>query len=167
MLEQARRYSLYADRIGIDGDLAPQVYYFGEVERVRLKYERTKQRAYYQCLIDTKRGTISLRHLSWKGIGDFEDLRAEYTPFVRALLAQIATRQGVQFRAGSMANFIAAIIGAPLMAILLIVAAHFGRTGSAILAGLMLAISLLMIGPSRPRRFDPLAPPADVLPEIS
>lgn len=165
VLEKTRTYSVYVDRFSIAGpDLPPQIYYFGEVERVWLRYEHTKQRAYYLCRIDTKRGRIVLRHVSWEGFSDFADLRASYTPFVRTLLAQTAQRPNIRYVAGSRANFIAAIIGAPLMAILMVVAVNFGRTGSATLAGLMLSICLLMIGPSRPRRFDPLTPPDDLLP---
>ena len=65
-----------------------------------------------------------------------------------------------------MANFIGAIVGAPIMAGLLVLCAWLGRFGSAMLAGFMLGLCLLMLGPSRPRRFDPLAPPEDVLPEL-
>jgi len=82
------------------------------------------------------------------------------------LLRELAPYPGVQFRAGSMANFIGAIVGAPIMAGLLVLCAVLGRIGSAILAGFMLGICLLMLRPSRPRRFDPLAPPEDVLPEL-
>ena len=64
-----------------------------------------------------------------------------------------------------MANYIGAIVEAPIMAGLLVVCAWLGRTGSAVLAGFMLGLCLLMLGPSRPHRFDPIGPPEDVLPE--
>lgn len=166
VLEQHRTYLLYPDRIVVEsGEFPAQTYPLGEVESVRLKYERTKQRAYYQCFIRTRRGRIALHHLSWQSFGKFEDRRAAYTPFVRAVLAQLAQQPNVRFRAGSTANFIGAIAGIPLMAFLAVLAVQFDRSGPAILAGSMLVLCLLMLGPSRPRRFDPLAPPTDLLPE--
>src|ERR1044071_70933 len=117
VLEGPRRHVLYRDRIAVEDEgHAPRGDLLSEVEGVRLKYERTKQRADYQCSSRTGRGTIALQHLSWKGFGDFEDRRDAYTPFVRALLTQLASQPNVQFRAGSPANFIPALAGVPLMA---------------------------------------------------
>jgi len=168
VLEKEITYSLYGDRLVIEGGplLGPGFHLLSEVRAVRLKYEHSKQREYYQCFIHMKRQRIDLRHVHWRGVMDFEDRRATYTPFVKALLRELAPYPAVQFRAGSMANFIGAIIGAPIMAGLLVLCASLGRTGSAVLAGFMLGICLLMLRPSRPRRFDPLAPPEDVLPEL-
>lgn len=168
VLENELTYTLYGDRLVIENGplLGPGFHLLSDVRAVRLKYEHSKQREYYQCFIHTKRQRIFLRHVHWRGVMDFEDRRATYTPFVKTLLRELAPYPGVQFRAGSMANFVGAIVGAPIMAGLLVLCATLGRTGSAILAGLMLGICLLMLGPSRPRRFDPLAPPEDVLPEL-
>ena len=41
-----------------------------------------------------------------------------------------------------------------------------GRLGLAFFAAAMGGLALLMIGRSRPRRLDPLAPPADLLPDV-
>ena len=168
VLEKEITYTVYGDRLVIEnGPLLGQGFHLlSDVRAVRLKYEHSKQREYYQCFIQTKRQRIFLRHLHWRGVMDFEDRRASYTPFVKTLLRELAPYPGIQFRAGSMANFIGAIVGAPVMAGLLVLCATLGRTGSAVFAGLMLGLCLLMIGPSRPRRFDPLAPPEDVLPEL-
>lgn len=166
VLEPARTYSLYDDRIEITGDGGFSiVHLLSDVRAVRLKYEHSKQREYYQCFIKTTRGPISLRHVSWKSFGSFEDRRATYTPFIKAVLAQLAPFPNVQFRAGSLANFIGAIVGMPLMAGMGWLAFSLGRTASATLAMFMLALCVLMIGRSRPRRVDPLAPPEDVLPD--
>jgi len=166
VLESARTYSVYADRIVVEGDGGvAQTYLLADVRRVHLKYEHTKQREYYQCFIHTTRGRISLRHVDWRGPMSFEDQRATYTPFVRTLIAQLAAYPDVQFKAGSMANFAGAVLGAPIMAALGLLAIAHDRNGSAALAGLMMGICLLMIRPSRPRRLDPLAPPEDLLPQ--
>jgi hypothetical protein len=168
VLESEVAYALYDDRVVIEGGsaLGPRFHLLSDVRKVHLRYEHTKQREYYQCRIHTKGRRIDLRHVHWRGVMDFEDRRATYTPFVKALLTALAPYPGVELRAGSMANFIGAIVGAPIMAGLLWVCASSGRFGGAILAGLMLGICLLMIGPSRPRRFEPHAPPPDVLPEV-
>jgi hypothetical protein len=167
VLEKEATYTLYGDRLVIEEGpgRGTRFHLLCDVRAVRLRYEHSKQREYYQCFISTKRERIDLRHVHWRGVMDFEDRRATYTPFVKALLRELAPDPGVQFRAGSMANFIGAIVGAPIMAGLVVLGALLGRFGSAVFAGFMLAVCLLMLGPSRPRRFDPLAPPEDVLPE--
>ena len=53
----------------------------------------------------------------------------------------------------------------PLMAGLMWLCISLDRVGLAVFAGAMGGLAVIMIGPSRPRRFDPLAPPADLLPE--
>lgn len=164
-LEKETTYSLFHDRLVIEGEgVSPRWILLGEVRAVHLKYEHTKQRGYYNCHIHTARGRVDLRHLHWAGFADFEDRRASYTPFVRALLAQLAPHPNVKYKAGSAANFVAAIVGAPLMLVLGIVALSFGLVVPAIGALLMMAVCLIMIAPSRPRTLDPLSPPADLLP---
>src|SRR6185295_17577891 len=165
VLEKERSYSLYGDRLVVEGpELAPQTIALRDVRAVHLKYERTKQRGYYQCFIRTRSGRIALRHLHWESMGQFTDRRATYTPFVKALLRQVANVPGVQFKAGSLTNFIGAIVGAPAMAFLGIVALNLGKPGMAVFAGFMMILCLVMLLPSQPRRLDPLAPPEDLLP---
>jgi hypothetical protein len=165
-LEKERTYTLYPDRMVIEGADTPELTcLFSNVRKVHLKYEHTKQREYYQCFIHTNSGRVDLRHVHWAGFGDFEDRRTTYRPFVKALLAELARVPGVQFKAGSMVNFMAALIGVPLMAGLAWLCFSLGRYGLALGAAVMGGLALLMIGRSRPRRLDPLAPPADLLPE--
>lgn len=165
VLEQELTYTLHPDRLVVEGaGLPPQSYPLSDVRKVHLKYEHTKQRAYYQCFIHLTRGRIALRHVHYVSFAKFEDRRTTYTPFVKALLAAVAGVPGVQFKAGSMANFIGAIIGVPLMAGLAWLCISLGRFVLASVAATMAFIALLMIGRSRPRRVDPLAPPDDLLP---
>lgn len=166
VLESGQTYELYPDRIDVTGYNVPtRTHPLADVRMVHLKYEHTKQREYYQCFIHTGRGRLSLRHVSWSGFGAFEDRRKTYTPFVRAVLAELAKRPNVRYRAGSMANFVGAVVGAPGMAALTWLCVKLGHMGTAIFAGFMGGLCMLMIGPSRPRQFDPLAPPVDLLPE--
>jgi hypothetical protein len=164
VLEPMRIYTLDGDRLVVEGDGAPKTYLLSEVRKVHLKYEHTKQREYYQCFIHTARGQIFLRHVHYVSFGKFEDRRTTYTPFVRALLAALARVPGVRFQAGSMANFVGAILGVPLMAGLMWLCVSLGRIALAIFAAAMGGIAVLMIGRSRPRQFDPLAPPEELLP---
>src|SRR5688500_5852319 len=146
VLEQARTYSLYADRVVVEGTQGPaQTYLLGDVQVVHLKYEHTKQREYYQCFLHTRRGRIDLRHVDWVSFGQFQDRRATYTPFVRALLAELARVPGVRFKAGSTANFIAAILGVPVMAGLMWLCVALERYGLAIFAGAMGSLAVIMI----------------------
>jgi hypothetical protein len=165
-LENGRTYTLFDDRLVIEGFQSdPQTYLLADIRKVHLKYEHTKQREYYQCFIHTRRGRIDLRHVSYESFGKFEDRRKTYTPFVKALLAQLAKLPGVEFRAGSMTNFIAGIVGVPLMLGLLWLCIIMGKYALATLAAMMAGIAAIMILPSKPHRFDPLAPPANLLPE--
>ena len=165
VLEKERSYSLFEDRIVIEGEELPaRVYMFAEVQRVHLKYEHTKQREYYQCFVHTRGGRIDLRHVHYRGFADLEDRRFTYTPFVKALLAELARVPGVQFRAGSMSNFIAAIAGVPVMVGLTWLCVSLGRYGMGIFAAMMGGLAGIMIAPSKPRPLDPLAPPPDLLP---
>ena len=165
VLEQERTYSVYPGWLVVEGpDLARQTLPLSDVRAVRLKYEHTKQREYYQCYLHLKDRKIVLRHVHWANFGAFQDRRETYTPFVKTLLAQLAAYPNVRFQAGSLVNFGCAILGVPLMAFLGYLALNHGSKTSAILAGIMLAICLLMIGPSRPQKLDPLAPPANLLP---
>ncbi len=165
VLESGRTYSLYADRIVVEGHgFGTLIYPLEDVRKVHLKYEHTKQREYYQCFIYTKSGRVSLRHVHWESMGKFQDRRATYTPFVRALLAELARRPSVQFKAGSTVNFVAALLGIPLTAALAWWALSLGYTGRAFLALSLGGLCVWMIGPSRPRRLDPLDPPRELLP---
>lgn len=164
-IEPEKIYTIYPDRLTVEGASLPaQTYTWPQVRRVHLKYERTKQRAYYQCFIHTDQGRIDLRHVHWQGLMDFTDRRNTYTPFVRSLLRELARYPGVRFDAGSRANFVAAIIGVPLMAGLTLLSLAVGLVLPALLGVFITGLCLLMLRRSRPRVVDPLTPPADLLP---
>ena len=166
ILEPEKTYTLYPDRleVGAQGE-PPRHYPLDQVDTVHLKYERTKQRAYFQCFIHTRTGDrVSLRHVHWGGLAKFDDRRESYTPFVRAVLQALAGRPGVTFKAGSLLNFIAALIGIPAFAVLAGLAFSIGSTAPGLFALFMLLLCIPVLRRSRPRSVDPLNPPVSVLP---
>lgn len=165
ILESEKTYALYPDRLEIQAEgEPPEVHPLADVETVHLKFERTRQRGYFQCFIHARGGRIMLRHVHWGGIGSFQDRRETYTPFVRALLRALAQVPGVRFKAGSLLNFASAIIGLPLMLILGVLTLVAGLWPATALAALMVFVCASVLRRSRPRAVDPLNPPEDVLP---
>jgi hypothetical protein len=166
ILEPEKTYTLFPDRLEIAAEgQPPAVHPLDRVREVHLKFERTKQRAYFNCIIHTDGGRVALRHVHWGGVMVFHDRRESYAPFVRALLLALASRPGVHFRAGSMVNFVTAIVGLPLTAILGVLAFTAGLWPATALAALMGIICVSLLGRSRPRTFHPAHPPSDLLPE--
>lgn len=166
ILEREKTYTLYPDRLEVaaEGE-TPRVYPLDRVDEVHLKFERTKQRGYFNCSIHTADGKVSLRHVHWAGVANFDDRRETYTPFVRALLQALANRPGVYFHAGSLLNFLTAIVGLPLVVALGLAALAADRMAGVGLAALLAFMCVSLLPRSRPRRFDPHDPPAALLPE--
>ncbi|HEX2078067.1 MAG TPA: hypothetical protein VHG08_10165 [Longimicrobium sp.] len=165
ILEREKTYTLYPDRLEVaaEGEM-PGVYPLDQVDEVHLKFDRTKQRAYFSCFIHTADGKIALRHVHWGGVANFQDRRETYTPFVRALLLALANRPGIYFHAGSLLNFLTAIVGLPLVVVLGLAALAADRMVGVGLAALLAFMCLSILPRSRPRRFDPRNPPAALLP---
>jgi hypothetical protein len=161
-----KTYTLYPDRLEItQAGAAPVVHDLSQVRKVHLKYERSESRTYYRCLIDSpnrRRLTIYSKH--WAGIANVQDRRDTYTPFVRALLLAVSRNPGVQLKAGSIPNFIAAIVFTPIVALLAAIAAILQSWWIALGFGVLALTCLSMIPRTRPRTVDPANPPANVLP---
>lgn len=165
VLEPEKTYSLYPDRLEVDWHDGPHVVYeLARVRKVHLKYVRTKQRAYFHCYLHTDVGKVTLRHVHWGGVLNFEDRRASYTPFVLALLAVLSRYPGVRFKGGSLADFVLALIGAPVLALMTWLAVSFGLWIPAAGGALGTFICLAILGRSRPRAVDPANPPRALLP---
>lgn len=166
ILEKENTYTLYPDRLEIEGEESPrEVHALAQVEKVHLKYDRSKQRAYYNCYIHTPQRKIALRHVHWGGIARFEDRSATYTPFVRALLTAVAQQNPrATLKAGSLANFILGIILLPLLAGVGVLAYTLGSWGGALGMAFLAMMCVGMIPRSRPRAVDPANPPENLLP---
>ncbi len=159
-------YTLYPDRLEITREgAAPAVHDLSQVRRVHLKYERSSSRTYYRCLIDSpQRRRLHILSMHWGGIAKIEDRRETYTAFVRALLMAVSRNPGVQLKAGSIPNFIAALVFTPVVALLAAAAAMVKSWWIALGLGFLTLTCLSMIPRTRPRTIDPLNPPANVLP---
>lgn len=166
ILEKEKTYTLYPDRLEIHGEGSPpEVHRLAQVEKVHIKYERSKQRAYYQCFIHTPRDKISLRHVHFGGIGRIQERSETYTPFVRALLRAVAQQNPrATLKAGSLANFIMCIVLLPLLVAVGVLAYTLDSWGGALGMAFLAMLCIGMIPRSWPRVVDPANPPASVLP---
>ena len=166
ILEREKTYTLYPDRLEIQGEGAPhEVFPLTQVSEVHLKYDRSKQRAYYNCFIHTPARRVCLRHVHFAGIGRFENRRETYTPFVRALLQAVARQNpGATLRAGSLFNFVMCIIFLPLLAGMGVLSLTLNSWPGALGVAFLALICISVIPRSRPRTVDPANPPANVLP---
>jgi hypothetical protein len=166
ILEKDKTYTLYPDRLEIQGEGSRhEVYDLAKVQKVHLKYERSKQRAYYNCFIYTPGKKIALKHVHFGGIGRIEDRRETYTPFVRALLATVAQQNPrAALTSGSMFNFIMCIVMLPFLAGVGVLAYSLDSLGGALTMAFFFVMCIGMIPRSRPRTIDPANPPANLLP---
>jgi hypothetical protein len=167
ILESEKTYTLYPDRLEVqaEGTAQPEVYRLAQVDKVHLKYDRTKQRSYYSCFIHTPREKVVLRHLHFAGIARFQDQRETYTPFVRAVLQAVAQQNPrATLKAGSLANFIMCIILLPFVVGGGILAYTMGSLGGALGMAFLALMCIGVIPRSRPRTVDPANPPSNVLP---
>ena len=166
ILESERTYTLYPDRLEIRYEGAqPEVYRLAQVDKVHLKYDRSKQRSYYSCFIHTPGNKVALRHVHFAGIARFEDRRDTYTPFVRAVLQAVAEQNPrATLKAGSLGNFIMCIILLPFLVGVGFLAYTLDSWGGVLTMAFFALMCIGMIPRSRPRTVDPANPPSNVLP---
>jgi len=164
LMEPEKTYSLYPDRLVVEAEgRPPEIHEIGTLRRVHLTYDRSKQREYYHCRIDTERGKVRLRHVHFAGPLNFEDRRATYTPFVLALLQQVDGR-GVRMTSGSWVSFVFVLLLTPFIVGLGYFAYSIGRWGILLAVGVMLLAVISIVGRLRPRTFTAAAPPRGLLP---
>jgi uncharacterized MAPEG superfamily protein len=167
ILESEKTYTLYPDRLEIqaEGTVQPEVYRLAQVDKVHLKYDRSKQRSYYSCFIHTPARKVAIRHVHFAGIARFEDRRETYTPFVRAVLQAVAQQNPrATLKAGSLATFIMCIVLLPMLIAVGVLAYTLDSWGGVLTMAFFALMCIGMIPRSRPRTFDPANPPSNVLP---
>jgi hypothetical protein len=93
-----------------------------------------------------------------------------YKAFVRALLGALEPlADRVRFRSGSAGTFVCAVLGAPVLALLVVASLLLGFVQpllwlSSLLLGFAFWRVATHIGPSQPRDFRPTNPPRNLLP---
>jgi len=150
---------------------------YAAMAELRLSYDPTRfDTRRYRCdvrLANGERGTLWSTHFA--GVAEFEDRAATYTPFVRALVAQVAAANPkCSFRAGtrplaywSGQLFLLAMAIAAVWVLALVGGSALSEvtwTKLFIVIGLI-PLALVYARKNRPRIFQPTAIPPDVLPE--
>jgi hypothetical protein len=149
---------------------------YRDIVGVRLSYAPSRfDPGRYRCDLTMRSGRrIAILSTHYAGIGDFEDRAATYAPFVRALVARVATgNPSARFRTGRnpVAYWAEHLFLIAMVAFLVFVlsATGFGplsESSWAKLAIILGSVPLLMVYTSKnwPGRFAPDAIPKDVLP---
>lgn len=168
ILEKERHYSIGDEALTIEEeDMATERVPFRDIQQVHLRFHRTKQRDYYQCILKTaSKGKILLQNVHFAGFADFEDRRDTYVPFIRALHTTLAGYPGqIRFEAGSWLTYGFTILMIAVVVILGI-GALFGGLWYLTLAAAFVGWRMLPIVPrAKPNTYTPTTLPAGLLPE--
>lgn len=172
--EKERRWSLDDTGLAWQAEDASGRLDFAAIAAIRLQYGATRADfARYNCHVTGRSGAYTIVSTHFDSLGSFSDRRETYAPFVRALVARAAAANPqCRFHAGvGPAQFWLTVLF--LFAALAIVAVAALSLGIpplwylylkiAVIA-VLLPVAFVWIKRNRPRRFDPKAIPADVLP---
>jgi hypothetical protein len=146
------------------------------ITELRLSYDPTRFDARrHRCDVRSASGAGTLWSTHFAGVADFEDRAASYTPFVRALVAHVAAANpNCAFRAGTRPLAYWAgqlfLLAMAIVAIWVIAMVGGSALSEVTWAKLFVVIGLIPLAfayarKNRPRRFEPGAIPADVLPD--
>ena len=148
---------------------------YSEIIEIRLFYDPTRfETKRYRCDVFSRRnGRAMIVSVSYLSPMNFENRGATYVPFVRTLVARVAaTNPACRFQAGNRPlTYVAEQLF--LLAMLLLLVSVLYLTGAPIIGivAIKLAIlaffvptMILYLHKNRPRRFDPVEIPDDVLP---
>ena len=150
---------------------------YAGITELRLSYDPTRvdtrrHRCDVRCA-GGERGTLWSTHFA--GVADFEDRAATYTPFVRALVAHVAAANpNCAFRAGTRPLAYWAgqlfLLAMAIVAIWVIAMVGGSALSEVTWGKLCVVLGLIPLAfnyarKNRPRRFEPGAIPADVLPD--
>jgi hypothetical protein len=181
-LEYEAIWRLGADALELTGGptAGPDVtmrFPYKDVCELRLSFAPTRfDPRRYRCEVRMRSGQrVAIMSTHYAGVGNFEDRAAGYVPFVRGLVARVASANpAARFRSGKRPLFYL-LEHAFLLLMLVLLVLVLGLVGGAALShlvlvklGILLFYIPLMILYTRknwPRRFDPRDIPGDVLPE--
>lgn len=173
-----RTYRLTDDALVIEEDGKPNDgAFFDEISEVRLAYTPTRAATdrFRAQIIFRKGGMAELFNLHYRGVYDFPEQNADYVAFITELHRRLAAKgKDVRYRAG---NSVGGYIGNWALTIFIFVMLAFvlivliPNWGGTWIVFAKLAIVLFFIPVlisytrrARPRTYDPLAIPKDVLP---
>jgi hypothetical protein len=150
---------------------------YGEIAELRLSYAPSRfDSARYRCEVRPARGgALTILSTHYAGVGDFEDRAASYAPFVRGLVARVATANpAARFRSGKNPfvyvaehAFLFAMLALLLLVLFLVGDLALGTIVLIKLGLIITAIPLLIVYARKnwPRRFTAGAIPGDALPQ--
>jgi hypothetical protein len=147
---------------------------YSDIASIRLDYGATRADfARFRCHVTGRTGTYTVVSSHFDGPGSFSDRRDTYAPFVRTLIVRTAAANprcrfhaGVspaRFWATALLLFVSLIVLATAVLSLGVPALWYLYLKIAVLI-VLLPVAFIWIKRNRPRRFQPSAIPADVLP---
>jgi hypothetical protein len=174
-LEPPTRYTIGDEALEIEPEgKPPRRVVYAELRRVTLSFVPTPVDARFFCSLRHAGGTLHLVSTNYDGPGSFSTRAAAYAPFVRALLARLADRAPqAEYRAGSgglayglMIFFAVAMVPLAVGALLWWWQSDSGGVGALKALGVLflLPIAVRWLKKNKPGAFDPLDPPAGLLP---
>lgn len=175
---QEARFEMRPDILAVTQGRRSGDFAYRDIDMVRLLYKprNTTNEGYQAKLYRKDRRTVGLTNLTWKSLVDLDRQDAEYSAFVRALIARIvAANPGVVLEAGMprLLYALTALAGGVAMLALVLVGIAALRQGGWPMALITVAIGAYFVwwtsrylGRNRPRRFLPDAIPPDVMPKV-
>lgn len=173
-------YSLESDRLLChEAGKPPRAFALSDVREVQLDFAPTRfERRRYRCGLCLRNGArIEFFNRTYRGVADFQDTSAEYAAFVRALHEALARQNtGCQFVAGvSASRYVVNLLALIFAGLAVVAAAVFFVLVGLVWIVLFKVLVILFFLPTglrwlrrnQPRRYDPRAIPAEVLPQTS
>jgi hypothetical protein len=169
-------FKLMGNRLTVDSGRKVQEVELGAVDQVRMTFEpgRLAQKAFRTRLHMQDGRSFAFSSLNWKSFIEAERLDAEYRSFAGAVIhAVAAANPNARFVAGRprwLWTTTAAVSAVSLLAMALFVwrAVTAGYTSTALMGAVFIALGVWQLEPmirlNKPRRFQPEAPPRDLLP---
>jgi hypothetical protein len=147
---------------------------YADIASIRLDYGATRADfARFRCHVTGRTGAYTIVSTHFDGPGSFSDRRDTYAPFVRALIARTSAANpqcrffaGVgpaQFWGTALLLFVSLAVLAIAVFSLGVPALWYLYLKIAVLI-VLLPVAFVWIKRNRPRRFQPSAIPADILP---
>ena len=129
------------------------VYSSTKEEERKLPYDRIKRvvllapmGGLYLCRVEPREGkSVAMVSRAFVSLGEFQDLRDQYVPFVRELHRRLADRPDIEYKAGSSEGFYIIGVGMPVLALLVILVAALAlATGRRVPISLFVGMAIVI-----------------------